>query len=167
MKKRNFFTRLYNYIERNTRWFLWWVVTYCPIFPTEMFHTWRPRIWRWLGANIGEKVCIGYGVYLDVDGANRISIGKDTMIAAECLLLTHRRDLSKYNRNMCCQDIPYIQSTISIGKNVQIGMRSIIMPGVKIGDGAVIGANSVVTRDVPAWNIAVGSPARVISTVKE
>ena len=68
---------------------------------------------------------------------------------------------------MCCQDIPYIQSTIIIGKNVQIGMRSIIMPGVKIGDGAVIGANSVVTRDVPAWNIAVRSPARVISTVKE
>ena len=41
------------------------------------------------------------------------------------------------------------------------------MPGVKIGDGAVIGANSVVTRDIPAWNIAVGSPARVISAVKE
>lgn len=166
-KKRNIFVRLYNYIKRQCRWFAWWAVTYCPVFPSEMFHSIRPFVWRLLGARLGKKVCIGFGVYLDVDGARLISIGENTIITSECLLLTHRRDLSKYHQGMSCQDIPYIEAPIRVGKNVQIGMRSIIMPGVEIGEGAVIGAHSTVTKDIPAWSIAVGSPAKVISTVKE
>ena len=45
-------------------------------------------------------------------------------------------------------------------------MRSIIMPGVTIGEGAMIGAGSIVTTDIPAWSIAVGSPAKVIKTLE-
>lgn len=166
-KKRNIFVRLYNYAKRQCRWFTWWAVTYCPIFPSEMLHTIRPAVWRLLGAHLEKNVWIGFGVYLDVDGAHLISIGENTMITSQCLLLTHRRDLSKYYRGMSCQDIPHIGAPVRIGKNVQIGMRSIIMPGVEIGEGAVVGANSTVTKDIPAWGIAVGSPAKVISTVKE
>ena len=51
---------------------------------------------------------------------------------------------------------------IEIGSNVLIGRRSMIMKGVKIGDGSVIAAGSVVTRDVPAKCLAAGVPARVI-----
>ena len=46
-------------------------------------------------------------------------------------------------------------------------MGSIIMPGVTIGEGAIIGARSVVTRDVPAWTIAAGSPCKVIKDIEE
>lgn len=54
------------------------------------------------------------------------------------------------------------QKRVSIGHDVWIGHGSVVMPGVRIGNGAVIGANAVVTRDVPAFMIAAGVPAKVI-----
>lgn len=51
---------------------------------------------------------------------------------------------------------------ISVGNDVWIGTRAVVLSGVKIGDGAVIGAGSVVTRDIPPYAIAAGSPARVV-----
>lgn len=51
---------------------------------------------------------------------------------------------------------------VVIGKNVWVGGSSVIMPGVTIGDNAVIGAGSVVTKDIPANTVAVGNPARVV-----
>ena len=53
-----------------------------------------------------------------------------------------------------------------IGNDVWIGRESIIMPGVTIGQGAIIGSGSVVTKDIPDWTIAVGSPAKVIKELK-
>jgi virginiamycin A acetyltransferase len=54
------------------------------------------------------------------------------------------------------------KGSIEIGYNVWIGERAFIMPGVKIGDGAVIGGGAIVTKDVPPYGIAVGSPARTV-----
>jgi len=51
---------------------------------------------------------------------------------------------------------------VVIGKNVWLGDGVVVMPGVKIGDGSVIGANSVVTQDVPPFTIAAGSPAAAL-----
>lgn len=51
---------------------------------------------------------------------------------------------------------------VIIGENVWVGARTLILPGVEIGDGAVIGAGSVVTKDIPPYAVAVGNPARVI-----
>ena len=56
----------------------------------------------------------------------------------------------------------YITSPVKVGKNCWLGEGVIVMPGVTIGDGCVIGAHSVVNKDIPADSIAVGSPARVI-----
>ena len=58
-----------------------------------------------------------------------------------------------------------IPSPVHIGKGVWIGSSSVILPEVTIGDNAVIGAGSVVTKDIPADMIAVGSPARVIKSI--
>lgn len=49
-----------------------------------------------------------------------------------------------------------------IGSDVWIGQRAIVMPGIKIGQGAIIGAGAVVTCDVPSWSISVGVPAKVV-----
>jgi maltose O-acetyltransferase len=56
---------------------------------------------------------------------------------------------------------------ISIGEDVWVGGGALILPGVQIGDGAVIGAGSVVTRDVPDGVFAAGNPCRVIRTITE
>lgn len=54
-----------------------------------------------------------------------------------------------------------------IGDNVWIGAKSIVLTGVTIGEGAIIGANSVVTKDIPPYCVAVGSPAKVIYNRKD
>ena len=51
---------------------------------------------------------------------------------------------------------------VKIGKNVWIGDKASIMPGVKIGDGVIVGANSVVTKDIPSYCLVAGNPARII-----
>ena len=55
---------------------------------------------------------------------------------------------------------------VVIGENVWIGDKATILPGVSIGDGAVIGANAVVTKDVPPYSVVVGNPAKIINKVK-
>lgn len=56
----------------------------------------------------------------------------------------------------------YSKGEVVIGDNVWIGQGAMIMPGVHIGDGAIIAANSVVTQDVPAYCVAAGVPAKVV-----
>ena len=58
----------------------------------------------------------------------------------------------------------FSKGDVAIGDNVWIGDKATILPGVTIGDGAVIAANSVVTKDVPAYSVAAGNPARVLKT---
>jgi virginiamycin A acetyltransferase len=59
------------------------------------------------------------------------------------------------------EDLPFKGDTV-VGNDVWIGQNATFMPGVHIGDGVIIAANSVVTRDVPAYHIAGGNPARLI-----
>ena len=63
--------------------------------------------------------------------------------------------------------MPYKLAEIHIGKGVMIGMESLIMPGVTIGDGAIVGAYSLVTKDIPAWTIATGRPAKVVKEIPQ
>lgn len=158
----NILQKIIKNIKRQCKYTLWSLTSYSSLLPSQMFSFIRPWAWRKIGVNVGKKVRIGYGVYLDVDGAQSIKIGDYAAITSECLLLAHRRDISKYKIGMISPDIPYINEKITIGRNVQIGMRTIIMPGVTIGDNAVIGAGSVVVKDIPGNAIAVGNPAKVI-----
>ena len=71
-----------------------------------------------------------------------------------------------YRKGKNAYNLPYIHKPIILRRGCQIGMGSIIMPGVEIGEGAIIGARSVVTKDIPAWTVAVGSPCKVIKTLE-
>ena len=88
-----------------------------------------------------------------------ISIGRDTLIGEFVTIrdANHGIDPDKPIRQQ-----PHRTAAIEIGKDVWIGRGAVILPGVKIGDGSVVGANSVVTRSLEAGVVAVGSPARVI-----
>lgn len=125
----------------------------------------RPILWRIMGAKIGKNCFIGYEVWVDLTNTDLIEIEDNVHIANRCLLLCHQRDLNRYFIGDDYAKLGYKKEKIILKKGCLVGMNSMIMPGVTIGEGAIVGAGSLVTRDVPAWTIATGSPARVIKKI--
>ena len=121
----------------------------------------RPYLWRKIGAKIG------YEVWMDFNNPELIEIEEGVHITNRCLLLCHQRNLQNYFKGDNSTKLPYIKKKIIIRKNAMIGMGTIIMPGIEIGEGAIIGANSIVTKNIPAWTIAIGQPARVVKNIEE
>lgn len=143
-------------------------ISYKPkIFETQFFNYIRARLWRSMGCHIGKNVCIGHSVAVDTGNTNLIIIKDRVIITNGCTLLCHRRDMSNYFKYDSAYDLPYIYKPIVLENDCQIGMGTIIMPGVTIGEGSIIGAKSVVTKDIPAWTIAAGSPCKVIKHLSE
>jgi maltose O-acetyltransferase len=109
----------------------------------------------------GHNISLGDGVFLNFNciilDVVAVTIGDGTQIGPGVQILTadHPRDPAE-RRQMLEFGRP-----VSIGRNVWIGGGAIILPGVTIGDDAIIGAGSVVTRDVPPGGTAVGNPARL------
>jgi len=117
----------------------------------------KPRFMCDYGFNIraGRNLFVNYDcIFLDVAP---IEIGDDVQIAPAVQLYTATHPLDPAVRRSGLES----GRPIRIGHNVWIGGGAIVLPGVTIGDDAVIGAGSVVTRDVPAGAIVVGNPARV------
>ena len=126
----------------------------------------RAKYWAKCGAHIGKNVNIGSDVYFDASNAKYIYIEDNVWIASRSLVLCHRRDISDYHIGDKYLNFPFFQKKVVLRKGCSVGMGSIIMPGVTIGEGALIGAGSVVTKDIPAWSVAVGNPAKVIKELK-
>lgn len=127
----------------------------------------RPYLWRKIGAKIGKDVFIGYEVWMDFNNPELIEIEDGVHITNRCLLLCHQRNLQNYFKGDDSTKLPYKKKKIIIRRNAMIGMGTIIMPGVEIGEGAIIGANSLVTKNIPAWSIATGQPAKVVKYIEE
>ncbi len=115
----------------------------------------------------GYNIEIGEDFYANVncvflDGA-RIRFGNNVFIAPNCGFYTagHPFDVGQRNRG---QEYAY---PISVGNNVWIGAQTCVLPGVTIGDNCVIGAGSVVSKDIPAGTLAVGNPCRVIRKIQD
>jgi len=114
----------------------------------------RLHYYRFLGVKIGKGCFISFHAYID-QRRGRISIGNNVHIAGGSYILSHtgfRPD----------QDG---QETV-IEDNVRIFVNSVILPGVRVGRNAIIGAGSVVMRDVPSNVIVQGNPARVIQHIE-
>jgi acetyltransferase-like isoleucine patch superfamily enzyme len=96
-----------------------------------------------------------------INPTRTIRIGDDTGIGGDCLLFGHSSWLSKF------EGYPVEFDSIEIGNSVSLAWRVFILPGTKINDGAVIGANSLVRGEIPGRCLAVGFPARVVSKAPE
>lgn len=107
---------------------------------------------KWYKMNIGTNVKISYKASLDKSiNPKGIYIGNNSWVLAKAMILAH-----DHSRSLKLDTI--------IGDNCVIGVCSIILPGVKIGNHVIVGAGSVVTKDIPDNSIAVGNPAKVIKT---
>lgn len=127
----------------------------------------RPKYWKRAGVDAKGIFRVGYGVYFDASNAEHIHIEDGVWIAAECLLLCHKRNLGDYKVGDDYNETPYKIKEIVLKKGCCIGMRSLIMPGVTVGEGAIIGAGSVVVKDVPPYTIVTGNPAKVVKEFSE
>lgn len=110
---------------------------------------------------IGNNTFINHNAYL-MDGAP-IKIGSYCFIGPNCGMYTATHALIAEERNQGLEKA----KPIEVGNNVWIGGDVTILPGVKIGDNSVIGAKSVVTKDIPANVIAVGNPCEVLREITE
>lgn len=106
---------------------------------------------------VGDDTIIGGHVFLD--GRAPIRIGNHVDIASEVMIYNSEHDLQK-------EDFSAREEPVEIADYVFIGPRVIILPGVKIGRGAVVAAGAVVTKDVPEFAIVGGVPAKVIGERK-
>lgn len=143
-------------------------IAYRPgILHTFRFNKLRPWLWRRMGCHVGKNVSIGHSVAADVGNTNLIYIEDNVILTNHCVVLCHRRDLKNYKKFDDGTQLSYIYKPVVLKKGCQIGMGSILMPGVTVGEGTIIGAHSVVTKDIPAWTVAVGNPCKVVKEIPE
>ena len=118
---------------------------------------------NWGGKHVhfGKNVYANFGLTLVDD--THIFVGDGTMLGPNCVIATAGHPIDPELREKQYQfNIP-----VHIGKNCWLGAGVIVLPGVSIGDNTVIGAGSIVTKDIPANVVAVGNPCRVLREVGE
>ena len=103
----------------------------------------------------------GVGVNSEVYGP--VTIGDNVMMGPEVVIYTSGHDFSRTDIPIMEQGSTEVEPVV-IGSDCWIGRRAMIMPGVHIGDGCVIGAGAVVTKDIPPYSVAAGVPARVLKS---
>ena len=109
-----------------------------------------------LGLKVGEQTSFALMVMLDVMFPEKISVGRNTVIGYNTTILAHEYLIKEYRLG-----------SVSIGSEVMIGANSTILPGITIGDGAIVSAGTLVHKDVPAGAFVGGNPMRVIYSKEE
>jgi acetyltransferase-like isoleucine patch superfamily enzyme len=111
---------------------------------------------------IGNRSFIGSGCVFSV--AKLIEIGDDVLIAGGCSLSDYSAHPLDPDKRIAGEQVdPEDVRPVRIGNKAWLGRGAIILPGVTIGEGAVVGAATVVTKDVPPGHICVGNPGRILS----
>jgi acetyltransferase-like isoleucine patch superfamily enzyme len=124
---------------------------YTPFIPMKNF------IYRtFLGMKIGEKTSFALMVMPDTMFPERIKVGNNSIIGFNTTILAHEYLIEEYRIG-----------DVIIGDRVMIGANTTILPGVEIGDGAIVSAASLVNRDIPAGALAGGNPIRIIYTAEQ
>lgn len=112
---------------------------------------------------IGNNARIGYGTVVSV--SKEVTIGSDTLIGTHCLIMDSDDHPMEPEARRAREPVSREEvSPVKIGNNVWLGTRVVILKGTTIGDNSVIGANSLVSKDVPANCVAIGFPARVVKS---
>lgn len=122
----------------------------------------RVRALRALGHHVGNSVYFASDITITQDFTGKrgtLSVGDRVSIGPKCIFIIVSHPNSSYIKK---GQITYKPAFITIEQDAWIGAGAIILPGVTIHEGAIIGAGAVVTKDVPAFAVVAGNPARVL-----
>ncbi|MGD6842899.1 acyltransferase [Bacillus infantis] len=109
-----------------------------------------------LKMKVGDQTSFALMVMLDVMFPEKISVGRNTVIGYNTTILAHEYLIREYRLG-----------EVNIGSEVMIGANSTLLPGITIGDGAIVSAGTLVHKDVPPGSFVGGNPMRVIYTKEE
>ena len=109
-----------------------------------------------LGMKVGPKTSFALMVMLDVMFPEKISVGRNSVIGYNTTILAHEYLINEYRLG-----------SVVIGDEVMIGANSTLLPGIEIGDGAIVSAGTLVHKDVPAGAFVGGNPMKVIYSAEE
>lgn len=114
---------------------------------------------------IGDNCEIGENTHITC--ANRIVIGNGLLTGRRCTITdnSHGESLIENLGVRPRMRKSFSKGPVHIGDNVWLGDNVVVLPGVSIGNGCIIGANAVVTKDIPAYSVAVGNPAKVVKSL--
>jgi acetyltransferase-like isoleucine patch superfamily enzyme len=104
---------------------------------------------RWRGVDISTDAKVSLKSKIDFTNSRGVHIASGAYVAFDAVILSH-----------CF--VRALHTDTYIGRNSFVGTSAVIMPGVRIGDGSIVGAGSVVTKDVPSGVIVAGNPAKII-----
>lgn len=121
----------------------------------------RIRLQRWRGVSIGRDVHIGPGCTLDYPYPYFVRIEDGASLAGNDYVLAHSTPMECH----AAWEEAFVAPTV-VGRHAWVGVNVTILPGVHIGEGAIVAAGAVVTKDVPAWTVVAGVPADVIKTLR-
>ena len=143
------------------------------LFAGPVFRYYRSAMLRLWGAKIGKRCAIAasakiwapwqleIGDYValgprsEIYNVAKIRMGSNITVSQDAYLCTASHDISRLKK-------PLVTRPIELGDSTWIAARSIVLPGVTIGEGAVVAAGSVVTKDVGPWTVVGGNPAKFI-----
>ena len=124
------------------------IIILCRYIPSLNLKRW---LYNSLGMKVGKNASVGLMAMMDIFFPQFISIGENSVLGYNCTILCHEFLIREYRTG-----------AVEIGREVMLGANSTVLPGIIIGDGAMVGAGSLVNRDIPPGALAAGVPARVI-----
>jgi len=116
------------------------------------------------GASIQPDVVLNGNVGVNCLIGPKTEIGHNVMMAPDCQIYTRNKKFNKEKKRFSGYEET---KPVIIGDNCWLGTRVLIMPGVKIGEGCVIAAGAVVTKDMPPYHVVAGNPARAVKNLLE
>jgi maltose O-acetyltransferase len=115
----------------------------------------------WFGSGKGVRIGDRSGLGLDCLVMGPLTLGKDVMVGPRCMFISQAHNVSDLARPMTGQGMAQ-DRPIVVEDDVWFGAAVIVLPGVRVGHGSVIGAGSIITKDVPPLACVAGAPARVL-----
>lgn len=152
-------------------WAIVWLLLFRPT--PKPLSPWRVLLLRLFGARVTGTPFVASSVRIkfpwNLTLEDRACLGPDAEVynLGPCILrarstVTQRVYLCGGSHDLSLPALPLITGTIEIGADAFVGAQALVLPGLRIGEGAVVGAGSVVTKDVEPWTIVAGNPAREI-----